>query len=117
MTTKTRHKMLAAMLLLAPGRVGAVDLSNVPQLHETPAQRDARMQWFRDAKFGMFIHWGPCAVGSKEIGWDRKANRPWDINGIQTPRTEDACTTTTTSSSIRQITTPARGSASRRSRA
>ena len=47
------------------------------------------MQWFRDAKFGMFIHWGPCSVGSKEIGWGRKANRPWDINGVQTPRTED----------------------------
>ena len=27
-------------------------------VNETPAQHDARMQWFRDAKFGMFIHWG-----------------------------------------------------------
>ena len=26
--------------------------------HETPQEHDARMQWFRDAKFGMFIHWG-----------------------------------------------------------
>jgi alpha-L-fucosidase len=25
---------------------------------ETAPARDARMQWFRDAKFGMFIHWG-----------------------------------------------------------
>ena len=25
---------------------------------ETPAQRDARMAWWRDARFGMFIHWG-----------------------------------------------------------
>lgn len=25
---------------------------------ETQAERDARMQWWRDAKFGMFIHWG-----------------------------------------------------------
>ena len=56
------------------------DLSQVPQIHETKAQRDARMQWFRDAKFGMFIHWGPCSVGQKEIGWGREANRPWDIN-------------------------------------
>ena len=29
-----------------------------PVFQETPAQHDARMQWFRDAKFGMFIHWG-----------------------------------------------------------
>jgi hypothetical protein len=66
-----------------------LDLSQVPQLHETPEQRDARMQWFRDAKFGMFIHWGPCTVGDREIGWGRRANRPWDINGQQTPRTSD----------------------------
>ena len=25
---------------------------------ETRSQRDARMQWWRDARFGMFIHWG-----------------------------------------------------------
>ena len=29
---------------------------------ETPAQRDARMAWWRDAKFGMFIHWGVYSV-------------------------------------------------------
>ena len=86
---KTTLKAVVALHLLAPGWALAVDLSQVPQIHETAAQRDERMQWFRDAKFGMFIHWGPCSVGSKEIGWDRKANRPWDINGIQTPRTED----------------------------
>jgi len=57
-----------------------VDLSQVPQIHETTEQRDARMHWFRDAKFGMFIRWGPCTVGDREIGWGRHANRPWDIN-------------------------------------
>ena len=29
---------------------------------ETKEQRDARMAWWRDAKFGMFIHWGVYAV-------------------------------------------------------
>ena len=29
---------------------------------ETPAQRDARMAWWREAKFGLFIHWGVYAV-------------------------------------------------------
>jgi len=29
---------------------------------EPPLQGDARTQWFREAKFGMFIHWGPYAV-------------------------------------------------------
>jgi alpha-L-fucosidase len=29
---------------------------------ETKANKDARMKWWRDAKFGMFIHWGVYAV-------------------------------------------------------
>jgi alpha-L-fucosidase len=29
---------------------------------ETKAQLDARMAWWRDAKFGMFIHWGVYSV-------------------------------------------------------
>ena len=29
---------------------------------ETAAQRDARMQWWRDARFGMFIHWGLYSI-------------------------------------------------------
>lgn len=29
---------------------------------ETQAERDARMRWWREARFGMFIHWGLYAV-------------------------------------------------------
>jgi alpha-L-fucosidase len=29
---------------------------------ENPAQRDARMQWWREARFGMFIHWGLYSI-------------------------------------------------------
>lgn len=31
-------------------------------LNETPEAFDARMEWWRDATFGMFIHWGAYAV-------------------------------------------------------
>ena len=31
-------------------------------VEETKAQRDARMSWWRDARFGMFIHWGVYSV-------------------------------------------------------
>ena len=27
-------------------------------VQETPEQRDARMAWWREARFGMFVHWG-----------------------------------------------------------
>ncbi|MEM9675376.1 MAG: alpha-L-fucosidase, partial [Bacteroidota bacterium] len=31
-------------------------------LDETSEEFDERMEWWRDATFGMFIHWGPYAV-------------------------------------------------------
>jgi alpha-L-fucosidase len=33
-----------------------------PHANETKAQRDARMHWWRQARFGMFIHWGLYSV-------------------------------------------------------
>jgi len=51
---------MAGLLLLAPAVTHAQDAA--PDATETPAQRDARMAWFREAKFGMFIHWGIYAV-------------------------------------------------------
>ena len=47
--------LLIALLLMLGAASRAVDAGPV---QETPAEHDARMQWFRDAKFGMFIHWG-----------------------------------------------------------
>jgi alpha-L-fucosidase len=44
--------------------------ASVPE--ETPAQRDARMAWFREARFGLFIHWGVYSVPAGE--WDGKKN-------------------------------------------
>ena len=50
-----RQGLWAAALVVAGSLLGAS-----PQ--ETREQRDARMKWWREAKFGMFIHWGVYAV-------------------------------------------------------
>jgi alpha-L-fucosidase len=55
-------------------------------LSETPAQHNARMEWFREARFGMFIHWGLYseAAGS----WDGKPTDgagEWIMNNMQIP--------------------------------
>lgn len=35
--------------------------------------REARLdQWWRDAKFGLFIHWGPASLSGAEISWGMK---------------------------------------------
>ena len=57
--------LVAALSLAVPQqelpRYGGVNLVN-----ETPEQHDARMAWFRDAKFGMFIHWGAYSTAGGE---------------------------------------------------
>ncbi len=40
----------------------AVAQTNQTDKAETKAQRDARMAWWREAKFGLFIHWGVYSV-------------------------------------------------------
>ena len=37
---------------------------------ETPEQRNARLAWFREARFGMFIHWGLYSILAGR--WDGK---------------------------------------------
>ncbi len=70
MTIRILFGTLAALTALTP-TVRA--LEGDPYANETPPQRDARMSWWREAKFGMFIHWGIYAVPAgtykdKQIG-------------------------------------------------
>lgn len=37
---------------------------------------DDRLGWWREARFGMFIHWGPVSLTGEEIGWARGREIP-----------------------------------------
>jgi alpha-L-fucosidase len=39
------------------------------QQAETPEEKAKRMQWFKDAKLGIFIHWGIYAVNGVDESW------------------------------------------------
>src|SRR4051794_28657095 len=55
-------------------------------INETPAQHDARMAWWRDARFGMFIHWGLYSQAAGE--WDGQPSSgagEWIMNDRQIP--------------------------------
>ena len=73
--------LAATMLVMNQVRAadGAVTLPSM----ETPAQRDARLAWWREARFGMFIHWGPASVNGTEISWSR-IGHPHDHPGLET---------------------------------
>ena len=62
--------ILLPFLLLAQG--AQANAKGIPQLNESDEQREERLQWFRDAKFGIFIHWNPAAVIGEEISWSMK---------------------------------------------
>jgi alpha-L-fucosidase len=51
----------AARLSAQPAEPQAQALAPVPS-DETPEQHNARMKWWREARFGMFIHWGIYSV-------------------------------------------------------
>lgn len=36
------------------------------------------LEWFQDAHFGVFMHWGPCSIKASEISWSRQGSRGAD---------------------------------------
>jgi len=61
MMVMTVLMILGTLPLLTASAAGAVktpaDSPVLKDRNETPEQHDARMAWWREAKFGMFIHW------------------------------------------------------------
>ena len=51
---------IAATFAIATLLTGTFNIQAQPT--ESKEQRDARMGWWREARFGMFIHWGAFAV-------------------------------------------------------
>jgi alpha-L-fucosidase len=51
---------------------------------ETKEQRDARLQWFREARFGMFIHWGIYSVPAGQWN-DRNDYGEWIMESAHIP--------------------------------
>lgn len=54
--------MACALLLMTAAGAGA-------QNTETPEQKEKRMEWFSQAKLGIFIHWGIYAVNGVSESW------------------------------------------------
>jgi alpha-L-fucosidase len=46
-----------------------------PVSNPSRPQQEQRLQWWRDARFGMFIHWGPISLKGTEISWSRGGER------------------------------------------
>lgn len=87
--------VLAAALVLTasaaekeePASESVAPVVHVSDASGTPRSlvADARLDWWRDTRFGMFIHWNPSCVTGVEISWDRKAARPMETVGGRMP--------------------------------
>jgi len=77
-------------LTIGTGSAADADQAN-SYVNETSAQHDARMAWWRDARFGMFIHWGLYSEAAGE--WDGKPTSgagEWMMNDKQIPLSQYA---------------------------
>jgi alpha-L-fucosidase len=61
----TLKSVFAALLCTFLSAACAPDAPRAPHV-ETREEHDARMQWWREARFGLFIHWGLYAVPAGE---------------------------------------------------
>jgi alpha-L-fucosidase len=79
---------LAGVVFLASALPAAIAAES--KAPEAKQERDARMAWWRDARFGMFIHWGLYAVPAGE--WKGKFVPPgggeWIMNTANIPISE-----------------------------
>ena len=87
MASKRLRKRPAAWALcaaLAFGALLAPTAANAQTQPETKAEKDRRMQWWREARFGMFIHWGLYAMPAGQ--WKGKTNHAeWIRETAQIP--------------------------------
>ena len=88
-------KLIYMALLLAGVNSGTghaqstppADPSGPTEWHETEAERHARLQWFLDARFGMFIHWGLYAIPGG-VSWKDPQDRghaEWYLESTKMP--------------------------------
>jgi alpha-L-fucosidase len=71
-----------AILAALPLCVPAADTTPAVESHP---EREARMRWWREARFGLFLHWGPVSLTGLEISWSRANTNPKCPNQGPTP--------------------------------
>jgi alpha-L-fucosidase len=80
-----RNGAIRYLLILAIGLIACAAASGqvvtTPNGPETPEQFAARTKWWREAKFGMFVHWGVYSVPADVTTWDgKKSAAEWYLS-------------------------------------
>lgn len=76
-------------LVLAPFIGGCSDGFAFGQTEKKPLTQDERMEWWRDARFGLFVHWGLYSVPAGTYNGKRiDGIGEWIMSNAQIPVTE-----------------------------
>src|SRR5512136_2079869 len=71
---RTTHRGFFGLLVFG-GLLGQIGQSGGAEPAGAAGDQE-RLAWWQDARFGMFIHWGPVSLKGTEIGWSRGAGVP-----------------------------------------
>jgi alpha-L-fucosidase len=76
--------VLSGLMLCALVGIGAAQSTTTPRPYD--AAREKRLEWFRDVKYGMFIHWGLYAIPAGEWKGQRSLGiGEWIQNRLRIP--------------------------------
>ena len=86
----SRFSLIASLLFAASCSAPSPE-PEPAAFQETPEQKEQRMAWYKEAKFGMFIHWGPYSALAGE--WNGQQVEvgdiaEWIMQRLQIPRDE-----------------------------
>jgi alpha-L-fucosidase len=73
MNLKTKLQTAVLFIALMAFFACAPEPADKPLFPENHAEK---LEWWKDARFGMFIHWGPVSLKGTEIGWSRGREIP-----------------------------------------
>src|SRR5690349_20529667 len=77
---KNRYRLAMALQLVFV----CLFTSATSVLGETQKEHDRRMAWFREARFGLFIHWGVYSVPAGECGTNKNYGE-WFLEETKMP--------------------------------
>ena len=77
-----KKTLLVVAVLLIPSNMICAN----PALQADEPSHETRMAWWRDARFGMFIHWGLYAIPAGEYKGERvRGNAEWIMDKLDIP--------------------------------
>ena len=81
-----RSIKISILFLVMLSYMTACNQKQVDYLNESEEEKNERLSWWNDAKFGMFIHWGLYAVPAGEYKGEKvEGIGEWIMHSLQIP--------------------------------